>query len=933
MGFLCYDVWAELDPNWEFSFCVWSANPLAPGARGDIQRPNVEKNRASARKRRPPRWGVRTYLFLVLSLMAAVPALLLGILHAQHLAEAEVEQAERGLAAAGQALSVQLDLVTRGYVRAVEDLAAQVESSKTLEPGALDEMMAAHHARHSEFYGWYIADARGVSLLNKTRDPAKSPHGIDYSDREYFKRAKATRQVAVSPVRVGKVSGVPNIQIAAPILDRDGRFLGIAEGSVALDSMVQLARSAARGIGDGRVVVVDGTGRLLVDSESAGATKLTNLGHDPLYQAGAVNAAVYRGTDDRGRGVHAVVKRLGGSLFDWRVVVARPSASLREQARIARWYTAVVTLLALLAALAVAALLAAWLAKPIRSLADAAVEIAGGSSFAPSPGVDSGPKELAKLGVAIERMVKRLQNDADELEKQVDARTLELKQANTELEVLATALHHAGDAIEICDADAKFLFVNPAFEKLTGYRKEEVLGRTPGDLLRTGEYDDVFYRRMREEAARGSFRGTFFSRKKDGTPFEQMLTLTAVRDRRGKVTEYVAVRRDLTQLRSAQEAARVSDRMASVGTLAAGLAHEINNPLTYVLANLTSAVEALERSSPESPAETELLDELRSTLADAREGAERMHDTIEDLKTFSRSDDEKMGPIDVNRVIESAVKIVNNQIRHRAQLVCNLQPIPLVYGNVGKLGQVFVHVLVNAAQATPEGAAPANQIRIRTSSSDGVVKVDISDTGSGMPRDVLARAFDPFFTTKEVGEGSGLGLSVCHNIVTAMGGAIDAHSQPGEGTRLQIVLPASEEQLSEQEPTVTRTRAKRLHAHVLIVDDEPQVRKSIARILRDCQVDHAENGAVALERMRTQRYDVVFCDLMMPDVTGMDLYERVQSRFPAQAKCIVFMTGGPFTKRARRFADRQDVKLMAKPFSNEEVRALVDKSVRRRQAG
>jgi signal transduction histidine kinase len=353
------------------------------------------------------------------------------------------------------------------------------------------------------------------------------------------------------------------------------------------------------------------------------------------------------------------------------------------------------------------------------------------------------------------------------------------------------------------------------------------------------------------------------------------MTLTAVHDRRGEVQQWVAVRRDLTQLRAAEEAARVSDRMASVGTLAAGLAHEINDPLTYVLTNLTFAVESLEGSSPGSPEAVEFLDGLRSTLSDAREGAQRMHDIITDLKTFSRSDDETMGPVDVNGVIRSSVKIVNNQIRHRAVLVCNLQTIPPVHGNASKLGQVFVNVLVNAAQAMPEGSARENQIRIRTSSTDGVVKVDISDTGSGMSRDVLARAFDPLFTTKEVGEGTGLGLSICHDIITAMGGAIDAHSQPSEGTRLQIVLPVCEDQISEEEPAVTRTRAKTVTARVLVVDDEPQVRKSLARILHDCQVDHAENGAVALERMRMQRYDLVLCDLMMPDVTGMDLYDRV----------------------------------------------------------
>ena len=226
---------------------------------------------------------------------------------------------------------------------------------------------------------------------------------------------------------------------------------------------------------------------------------------------------------------------------------------------------------------------------------------------------------------------------------------------------------------------------------------------------------------------------------------------------------------DLTEQRRLTEQLMVSDRMAYVGTLAAGVAHEINNPLAVILSNVELATRRLaeERARGEVATQVEQLDE---ELRDVREAARRVRDIVRDLRVFSRGDDLKTGPVDLSEVIDSAVRLARNELRHKATLVKRLPPLPEVEANEGRLAQVFVNLLVNAAQAITEGQAETNQITVSGEVEKDWVTVEIGDTGSGMTPDVLRRLFTPFFTTKPVGVGMGLGLAISHRIITSMGG-------------------------------------------------------------------------------------------------------------------------------------------------------------------
>ncbi|HEY6180559.1 MAG TPA: two-component regulator propeller domain-containing protein, partial [Kofleriaceae bacterium] len=244
----------------------------------------------------------------------------------------------------------------------------------------------------------------------------------------------------------------------------------------------------------------------------------------------------------------------------------------------------------------------------------------------------------------------------------------------------------------------------------------------------------------------------------------------------------VVTGRDVTERDRLRAKLLLSDRMASLGTLAAGIAHEINNPLAYVTANLEVVSESL--GSAPTPATPEEHAELQAAIGDAREGAERVRKIVRGLRSFSRSEEEKRVPIALPDVLAAAIRLTGNEVKHRAVLVLDLGPTPLVLADDGRLTQVFINLLINAAHAIPEGNTDANRITVRTRTDhDGRAVVEIHDTGGGMPPDILARAFDPFFTTKEIGEGTGLGLSICHGIISGLGGQISIESPGSAGAR------------------------------------------------------------------------------------------------------------------------------------------------------
>jgi signal transduction histidine kinase len=408
-----------------------------------------------------------------------------------------------------------------------------------------------------------------------------------------------------------------------------------------------------------------------------------------------------------------------------------------------------------------------------------------------------------------------------------------------------------------------------------------------------------------------------------------------LRDDTGAVSGAVAVARDITKERLTSEQLMVSDRMASIGLMAAGVGHEINNPLSAVVANLEMA--STEIDALIARVGREQLGDLPEEIREALEAAERVRRIALDLKLFSGGQADENAPVDVERVLESSLRMAWSQVRQRARVVKQYGGVPLVSGVESRLGQVFLNLIVNAAQAIPEGDVERQEIRLVTAvDREGSVVVSVEDTGSGIPHHVMAQLFTPFVTTKAAGVGTGLGLSICQRLVTAMGGSIWAESDAGRGTVFHVALqPASARPPAmAATPATATTAAADRHARILVVDDEELIGMLLRRVFKAHAVTVLSNAKDALAAIAAgARYDAILCDLNMPIMSGMEFYENLSRRFPDQARALIFLTGGAHNKETVAFLETVTNVHVEKPFDAAKLRDRVDAHLTARPTG
>lgn len=464
---------------------------------------------------------------------------------------------------------------------------------------------------------------------------------------------------------------------------------------------------------------------------------------------------------------------------------------------------------------------------------------------------------------------------------------------------LSKILETSPDAVVVVDQAGAVQYVNEAAVSMFGVPRAELVRERLGFSIKEGDRVEVRLPRA------------------DGSGIGEMRVVDF--EWRGKRSSLAAIR-DVTDQKKLETQLVVADRLAAMGTLAAGVAHEINNPLSAIVANLALATQHLDELEASSTIPAELREELR----DAQEAAERVRLIARDLKLFSRPNDDVRGPVDIHKVLDSTLRMAWNEVRHRAQVVKEYSPTPLPFvdGNESRLGQVFLNLIVNAAQAMKEGAVSSNELRISTALEGDLVMVRITDTGPGIPPHVQKRLFDPFYTTKPVGEGTGLGLAISLRIITNLGGSLTFESHEGKGTCFTVALRTSD---AERALPVAKQVSAAPRGRVLMVDDDPSILRTLSRILaKEHDVVAADSGRAALERIKNgERYDVILCDMMMPEMTGMEFFEALKQLGLGAEQRVVFVTGGAFTPSTTSFLASVPNRTLEKPFDGNGVRQLM----------
>ena len=502
----------------------------------------------------------------------------------------------------------------------------------------------------------------------------------------------------------------------------------------------------------------------------------------------------------------------------------------------------------------------------------------------------------------------------------------------------STTLRAIADGVVACDAEQRVTFMNAAAERMLGYAEAKALGLSMSQVLGRGgaPVEPVALALANGAPAPFSMEN---ERGADGVP-QVVEGRVAPIVHAERVLGAVLVLHDVTEQRRHDEQLALTDRLSSLGTLVASVAHEINNPLAYTLGNLGLAGSELERIKSQSsdPNVNTVLDRVIRSLRDAEDGAGRVANTVKELRAFGRMEERSQRPVDPRACVDWAIRLTSNQLLHQARLLTSLREVPNVLANELKLSQVVVNLLTNAVQALT-GEREDNEVRVSTwTDESGAALLEVEDNGRGMSEEIRLAVFEPFFTTKAPGHGTGLGLSICRNIVASFGGQISVESSPGKGSRFRVRLPACSDQpaVNAQVPASTpppprlSDRPPRATPRVLVIDDEPMIRTLVTRVLSNYfQVTSADGVRAALAELNvTQAYDAILCDLMMPGESGMDFFGVVRRLYPDLVGRVAFITGGAVTPDTSKFLETAARPVLNKPFNAETLTVFVEQLVR-----
>ena len=517
-----------------------------------------------------------------------------------------------------------------------------------------------------------------------------------------------------------------------------------------------------------------------------------------------------------------------------------------------------------------------------------------------------GARSLRRTDEARRQVAEALRQAHAELEQRVEARTAELalevaerRRAEASLLKLTRAVEQTADPVVITNRNGRIEYLNPAFEALTGYGRDEVVGQTPA-ILKSGAHDAAFYEELWQTILQGGvFKAMFVNRKKSGEHYHEEKTITPIRDETGAIVHFVSTGKDISERVKLEGQLRQAQKMEAIARLAGGVAHDFNNLLTIILgySQLTRS-----RFRPEQP--------IARNLEEIEQAAHRATALTRQLLAFSRQQVLQPKVLDLNRVVLELDKMLRRLIGEDIELrTCATPELGPIKADQSQIEQIVLNLVVNARDAMPEGGKltietgnvelDQGYVRTRPDLAPGpYVLLAVSDTGCGMGEETRARIFEPFFTTKEVGKGTGLGLSTVHGIVKQSGGHIEVYSEPGHGSSFRIYLPRADEALMAAPRPPAEEGAFRGTETVLVVEDEEQVRAVIRETLKSqgYTVLEATSGweGLALCERQDRLFDLVISDVVMPGLSGPDLGACIAELQPETR--LLYISG--YTERA-----------------------------------
>lgn len=497
---------------------------------------------------------------------------------------------------------------------------------------------------------------------------------------------------------------------------------------------------------------------------------------------------------------------------------------------------------------------------------------------------------------------------------------------NAARERLATAVEQAAEAVVITDVNGQIEYVNPAFERITGYSREEAIGKNTR-FLKSGQHDDAFYRQLWETITRGdTWIGRIINRRKDGTLYHEDVTISPVRDGNGQIVNYVGIKRDISREVILETQLRESQTLEAVGQLAGGVAHEFNNLLTAILGGSEIIAASLAADHP-----------ARAHARRIKLSTDRAAELVHQLLAFGRKQIVQSRVLNLNAVVHDALKLLRPLLGEHIQIETRLAPeLGSVRADHGQIVQLITNLSVNARDAMPQGGTltiATTNVRVDETDSDGTesitpgrhVMLSVEDTGCGMDAQTRAHLFEPFFTTKDVGQGTGMGLATVYGIVHQHGGRIVVDSQPGQGTTFHVYLPCAADGLGPSRGPTEAAHSRARTAIVLLVEDEEEVREVACDILRaeGHTVLTAEHGAAALRvcARHEGRLDLLVTDVVMPRMGGPELAQQLLRLHPETK--VLYTSGYAPAFLSTQGQLRPNTAFLAKPFTRRALAAKV----------